>query len=557
MSTSKFFVDIHCHPTMKPFYSAIKQSAKKSIWEEIPESQACEVIRKNPKWPIESNLVKELNKMAKSSQMNLDSCQKGDVQVLFVSLYPVERGWFKTRSNFDIVTSDEFMIMSSICSSGFDEKVVRAIERDIIDEKEINYFHDLVKEYIYLNSAQAASKATSKKFIIANSYQEMEAVINDPNDNSIVLIISIEGGHSLCNFKDFDDLSETPFRKVNNANKAEFKKYSALFLKHINIIKGKENTLIEIDGVQESIHFQHSPFYITFAHHFWNLLCGHADSFGFGADLAFDQGRAKNRKFTELGKLVLRKLLFRDANERRILIDIKHLSIHARKEFFEMWEEEYQSINDPFPIICSHTAVNGLDDYNAITWDFGEYNSSIFNTSSINMFDEDIRMIHKSKGLIGIMLSKSRLLGEETLDETNYNLEQMEKDPSMVQELTEENKEEFMKSIAANIFHIAKVIAHESAWDIISIGSDFDGMINPLNNYEKAEGFPDLSRDLVSFIDRCDGIEEMEMSKKEMNELMGNYSSSEIIDKFMQKNAMNFCKRYFHDSFLKDGIVGL
>lgn len=549
------FVDIHCHPTMKPFYSSVKHIDKNNIWEYIPESEACGIINENPRWPIEKLIVKELDLMSKSSQTNLKSCQKGDVRVLFISLYPVERGWFKIRYSADVLTDNEFMTQSTICSSGFNEAVVREIERIINDKEPINYFDELVKEYDYLNSSQARLADIKKQFIIANSYEDIKTVIDKPEDN-IVLILSIEGGHSLCNFQNYDDLKNTPFHKVNNSKSKEFIKYSNLFLHHINIIKGKEEINIKRDGIEKTIHFKHTPFYITFAHHFWNLLCGHADSFGTGADFALDQHIGKEKKFSALGKLVLRKLLFRDANERRILIDIKHLSLKARREFFNIWQNEYQAIGDGFPIICSHTAVNGRYTYQHTDMIDEDFDAYFFNTASINMYDPDIKMIHKSGGLIGIILSQSRLLGSETLSTVKHHLKQIRKHPNRKAKLSAANKRIFIKAILANIFHIIRVIGKKSAWDIISIGSDFDGMINGLKGYDKAENYLDLYNDMNDYIENDNGIKEINLSRNEMKQLMFNYSSQEIIEKIMSKNALVFTRRYFHDGFLKNGIIG-
>lgn len=554
MSNKKQFVDIHCHPTMKPFYSSSKHTEKKNIWEFVEESRACKTIHDNSKGLIETTLVKQLDAMAKDSQMNLDSCQKGNLKVLFATLYPVERGWFKIRDVADVATNDEFITLSSVCSSGFNEQVVREFEKVIKDEKEINYFEELVREYHFLNSSQATSGSADKQFVLVNSYHELKTIIENPNDNRIALILNIEGGHALCTYNDFDDLKNTPFRKVNNPNNYLFDKYQKIFLHHINIIKGKESINIKVDGQAETVEFKHTPFYITFAHHFWNLLCGHADSFGFGVDLVLNQGRGKNRKFTALGKLVLRKLLFRDANERRILIDIKHLSINARKEFFNIWEQDYNSIEDSFPIICSHTAVNGRADYDDAWQD--EEEPSIFNTSSINMFDVDIEMVHKSNGLIGLILSNSRLPGEETLEDIKFTQKQIIKYPDREHEFRKEISHDYMKSLTANIFHIVKIAGQKSGWDIMSIGSDFDGMIEPLIGYEKAKDYNNLSDDLGKYIHKCVGIEEMSMDAQQMKDLMYGYSAKEIVEKVMSSNALDFTRKYFHDDFLKEGIVG-
>ena len=553
MSNKKQFVDIHCHPTMKPFYSSIKHAEKKNIWEFIKESPACDEIKKSAYGPLEKFFVKELESMAKDSQMNLDSCIKGNLALLFVSLYPVERSWFKIRKLMDIATHNEFITNSSICSSGFHEKIIGEIERVIDRNEEINYFDELVREYYFLNSSQARSDSHAKQFFLVNSYEELKPILSNPIGEKIALILNVEGGHSLSRFDNFEELRNIPFRKVNRKSRGEYKKHKARILKNIAILKGKESIDIQVDEQVEIVHFKHTPFYITFAHHFWNLLCGHADSFGIGADLALNQSRGKNRRFTALGRLVLKELLYRSPNERRILIDIKHLSIPARKEFYKIWKYEYEEKGDGFPIIFSHTAVNGRELYRAAATSFDDLEDSVFNTSSINMYDHDIKMVHKSGGLIGIMLSKSRLPGQKALENIKHHLKQIKKHPEKKEELEEENRLEYMKSLTANVFHIIRVVEQKSAWDIVSIGSDFDGMINPLESYKKAEDFGKLSSDLQEYIEKCQGIEEMNMSPQEMKELMKTYTAQQIVEKIMGKNAIGFTRKYFHDDFLKNG----
>ena len=565
MSDNSFYVDIHCHPSMKPFYSSKEHSKKKNLWEYIPESKVC-----NDLPPL---IKSQLGEMIRFSQVNLNSCLEGNLKVLFISLYPIERGWFSERKLIDVLTSDELILKSAVCSSGLDKEVV-ADMREVIDkDREINYFKELVGEYHYINSDQAKSGEADKQFVVVNSYEEMTEIIGNPEDKRIVLIVSIEGGHSLCRFDDFDDLKNTPFRKVNKLNKGELKKYKKIFLENIDVIKGKKYYPIQVDGKEHSVHFGHTPLYITFAHHYWNLLCGHSDSFGLGPDIMLNQGRGKERRFTELGRIVLRKLLHRGHDERRILIDIKHLSVRSRKEFFEIWKSEYDSIGDGFPIISSHTAVNGRPDYSALTLseenEDDDFAGSFFNTASINMYDPDIKMIHKSNGLIGLILNEARLPGMESRDFLRFNKSKIKKIErkfrkkkiseqernEQVGVLKNENKQEYLKCLTANIFHIVRVINKKSAWDIISIGSDFDGMIDALDSYTKADQFSTMADDLMGFIENNKGLEEIGLTASEMQRLKFGFSTEMIIKKIMSGNAIHFLQKYFNDSFLKQGII--
>ena len=574
MSENSFYVDIHCHPSMKPFYSSKEHSKKKNLWEYIPESDTCRKTFKSEKKAKRKNRKEKTVEMIRTSQMNLDNCFDGKVRVLFISLYPIERGWFNERDVVDLITSDKKIARKAACMSGMDIEIVTEIQKTIDkNQNEINYFDEMVREYHYLNSDKAKSGEDMKQFIIANSYDDVKSVISNPDDKRIILIVSIEGGHSLCKFDDFHDLKSTPFKKVDSNFFLEYEKYRKIFFDHIDIIKGKGKYSIHVDGQALPVNFEHTPLYITFAHHFWNLLCGHADSFGFKPDLVLNQGHEKGKGFTKLGIDVLHKLLERNKGERRILIDIKHLSIASRKQFYDIWEE-YHAKRDSFPIISSHAAINGRADYHALVLDdtdenMNNYAESFFNMSTINMFDNDILMIHKSDGLLGLILNESRLPGMESRDFLRFNKSKIKKIERKFRKkkiseqerneqigvLKSENKQEYLKCITANIFHIVRVINKKSAWDIISIGSDFDGMIDALDSYTKADQFSTMVDDLMGFIENNKGLEEIGLTASEMQRLKFGFSTEMIIEKIMKGNAIHFLQKYFNDSFLKQGII--
>ena len=545
MKTPNFFVDIHCHPSMKPYYSSLEHAERTSLWDYSPESPHCEELPKI--------LRSQLKEMIKYSQMNLRECAKGNVNVLFSSLYPVERGWFKERFQIDPIISDKNFTNSITCSSGFSRDVVKHIIEVIENDEVIDYFAEIAGEYYYLLSEQAKSDNGDEEFVLVNSFDELERIVNVPEDKRIALVLNIEGGHSLIRFDDYYDNKKTPFRKVNKSHFSDFKKYKKIIFDNIEVLKGKREVELKVNGSTQKITFKHSPLYITFAHHFWNLLCGHSDTFEIGADLILNQDRGKLRKFTLLGKQVLHKLLERGQGERRILIDIKHFSLKARKEFYQIWQDDYADKNDSFPLIASHAAVNGQ------TYD--EIIESFFNTAEVNMFDEDIKMIHKSGGLIGLILNESRLPGFESKKIIRQNKRKIRKlikndtDDPQIQVLKAENKDEYILALAANIWHIVRVINEKSAWDIISIGSDFDGMIDALNPYFVASDIKTLMEDLMDFMENNEGIEEIGLNKTEFERLKFGYSTEQIAEKIANLNAMLFLKKYFHDDFLIRGIV--
>src|SRR5690606_25025609 len=79
-----------------------------------------------------------------------------------------------------------------------------------------------------------------------------------------------------------------------------------------------------------------APWYVTFSHHFYNELCGHARRLRGPIGAVTDQEKGINSSFTPLGLDVLDILLDRNAPGRRIYIDVKHMSAQARKEFYSL-----------------------------------------------------------------------------------------------------------------------------------------------------------------------------------------------------------------------------
>ena len=73
-----------------------------------------------------------------------------------------------------------------------------------------------------------------------------------------------------------------------------------------------------------------APWFVTFSHHFYNELCGHARSLRKIIGKLTNQEEGINTSFTPLGLEVLDILLDKN-NGRRILIDVKHMSaMHVR-----------------------------------------------------------------------------------------------------------------------------------------------------------------------------------------------------------------------------------
>ena len=171
-----------------------------------------------------------------------------------------------------------------------------------------------------------------------------------------------------------------------------------------------------------------------------------------------------------------------------------------------------------------------------------------FNPWSINLFDEDIQYIIKSGGLIGISIDQrvlgfeplfgkitggtSLIFGEEYMSKEEFDMLGVEVDElpkrmaAHIKGLKEEQasqqlekllgigEQDFNKRLHTwyfcyNLLHILKIgfdhykdqklntqDAMDKAWEHVCIGSDFDGLIDPVNSFRKITEWNDFEKKL-------------------------------------------------------------
>ena len=113
----------------------------------------------------------------------------------------------------------------------------------------------------------------------------------------------------------------------------------------------KENTakpLQVLDKIRRVKDWKHRPLFVTFAHHFYNELCGHARSINISL-LKENQNRGINTGITDLGMDAI-KLLLDNKDGNRIPLDIKHMSTVSRKAYYRLLDTEYS--NEDIPVIA-------------------------------------------------------------------------------------------------------------------------------------------------------------------------------------------------------------
>ncbi len=254
-------------------------------------------------------------------------------------------------------------------------------------------------------------------------------------------------------------------------------------------------------------------------------LCNHADAIQFlNDDRFFPNGFGINQD----GFKMIEHL-----HAKKIQIDVKHMSMLSRKRYYDHYRQKGWTA----PVICTHAGLTGISwndihRYIGRTWygkkkqgvirlkyakprKYGSFFRPGFNMVSLNLFDEDVLFILKSGGMIGLSLDK-RILGfseyetSSSREDFPNNVEFVSvrawsqyktgsnlgtairgretltwgniKDGGLVDpQLGEYHLEYFMQQIA-HIIAVARSNNYSvhKAMKQICIGSDFDGLINPI-----------------------------------------------------------------------------
>lgn len=470
-------IDIHCHPSLKPFGHSFKTNR--------PGANAKNVRNKHSVWHYDrpnflDRLIDKLTGLTKFRQSDFTSLLLGDTTVIICSLYPLEKGFIRNKMGKGLLV--DLLV-----------NLVNGVSKKYIDHCQATdkYFEDLELEYKFLEELNGQKvNISGQKFTykLINSLDEL-----DPSEDTVNVFISIEGGHVFdCGY---------PGKKAN-----------------------EKTVLANVDKVKN---WDYYPVFIGPAHHFYSELVGHAESITVGvADCKTNQEYMMNTGFTELGYKVVRKLLD-NSNNRRIYIDIKHMSMQSRKEYYDLLKKEYG--DEDIPIIMSHGAVNGKESFNNQFPVNNRHLTKLLYDKDINIFDEEIILIENSNGLFGIQIDERRICSKATKKQSNK-----------VRGSKRKKKHAKSKLIWNQIQYIAELLDKMNlpAWDIQCIGSDYDGGIDSVNYFYTAESFSDLSNYLEVHATKF--MADYGDNLKAYNQI----SPELIVDKFMSINVENFLLKY-------------
>ncbi len=541
------FADLHCHPVLYSYNRMRHTDAERDLsryhpWHILPSNTAH---------------MRDGKRGATYTQATPDMLTRGRCRLVFASFTPIERGFFfqpgpnhpPTRLGAELlklatgVTAARalgalarrdlkgaaFTLTGALRNRGVARQLVQqlvmrysAARIKHMMSPEYDYWDELWREYRFLASADGQTHTVSSPspegpiqvtgcYHIARSAEQAREIVEDEQRDDLCMILTIEGGHVFSVGPDERPLS-------------------------------CDAMLARIDALKQC---EYPFFFITLAHHFDNGVCGHAHSIPDLTTLVINQDARLHQGFEPregLGLRVARALLgldeqLRPDGTRRILIDAKHLSPLARQQYYQQlvvphndaraqWPKPLRARYPELPIIFSHAAYSGVATLEQLMRDADREDDSWlrgeFYAWGLNMCDEDVRMVHRTGGMIGLVFER-RVAGMRA---------NASKHPALVREL-----------VIKQLLGVVDVIMSDDrlsdedkarAWDIVCLGTDYDGFIDPVSIYPTAAELPQFADDLRDALQQRRHTRQIEAIGVEV-----------LVEKIAWRNAHDFAQRHF------------
>ncbi len=468
--------------------------------------------------------------------------------VMVVSLFAVENGFFELRKS----------LMSAILSrlgmkklleqflgmviSKFNITNIKIVQMNLFTYKEV-----LEKQINFMVKGQftTVNLATCNQADYAGLQGKGYELIKPgkaslPANSSIKVLWSIEGGNCLwskvqltaADMWDGRNFEEKAGLKEAAAKYNPLPQFGNDYRRHITINAIKNKELVQlipwkvcdqlVANVAELKNLECRPFFITVGHHFYNGLVGHPASLQPLTDLKLlDQSFGWNSDITNAGWCVINEMLREPG--KRILVDVKHMCIKSRQSYYEFRRNNYPDV----PVIFSHGSVyaaslkNGIYTSNADIIPSPDGMAPNFYHHDVNLFDEDIMEITQSRGLIGIEFDQ-RINGVKG-----------EHPDHIMPEMIWHNMR-YIAEVAAGYLHDG-----QSVWDVLSLGTDFDGIINPMSKCQTASMINDLRSYIKGFLSGYLGTPNPLAYADNAMDI------ETVLDKIFFKNIVDFAAKYY------------
>ncbi len=494
MEPLAYYVDLHCHTTLKPFAKSFHRQFQNS---NNPRHRHSVWYYCRP--ALFQKILNGVSSLTKFNQGSFSHLHKGNTRVVCTALYPFERDFVANR-----LGDGPLARMIAQVAAGLTRHMTRAV----VSWRNYDYFEALEQELAYLEQLHDCEVRTPDgslaRYRIVSDFEELRKVLESPDGNTIAVITSIEGAHAFG----------TGLLRDAGIGQAAFERQV-------------------LDHVQRVKNWRFKPLFVSMAHHFYNELCGHAPSIDGFATRILHQHEGMQEGFTDLGSKVLHTLLD-DRDGRRILIDIKHMSKAAREEYYAVLDREYA--HEDIPLIVSHGAVTGYPS-----------RPGRFLNEEINFDDAELIRIGRSGGILGLQLDERRIGSRDMLRKTRGKTRR------------HAVLHRWARLVWYQVQHVAEVLDRAGlfAWGNVCLGTDYDGIINPISGYWTAEDLTSLERYLLQHArvymdDSLTGHTGHKAVTLPINQI----SPEEIVARVMQQNAMHFFERHLRCGHVQSARCG-
>lgn len=499
------FFDFHCHPGLKPQFSALDHAP--SPWDNITATLEVPILK-----TLGINLL--FNEVL-NSQSSLTQLSK-EVKMIGLVLHAPEQNMAKSLAERKIIRSSSISLLN--------------LDRIEFIAEGTHYFTIIQQELQRLRSSTSQDGASLKIISKRSDFDEQKT-------QTVFGIITVEGLHCF-----FSDPAAPDAKQQFEVNFETFTNQQKVFAANL-------------------CHLQQNPF------------CNHAFGIQFFKNEYF---YPVGNGITEWGREMIERLKVKD-----ILIDVKHTSLKSRRDFYDLVRDDNGKYAQP--LICTHAGVTGLSINDRVKFlaekpkDVGavyeviwlkprskHLRNTYFNCSSINLYDEDIEVILRSGGLIGLsfdqriigfanenmlrsatfpheaeFISKSEarfFLGPSPSTLPSYSgndawkSEDFENlDPS----LNEILHLEFFFNQAFHILDVARLngMSVKQASKQICLGTDFDGLINAIDNCKTATDLPSFKQTATSRLPQL--LKEAKLDNEGLN-------VQEFVEDLFYRNGRNF-----------------
>ncbi len=509
------YFDFHFHPAFKQFICQFEDS--------YPSARDLQALRKpiDFKNPITDFLDEELLHML-ASQACLEQLNAGRLTLGIANIAPIERMFSEKEGVFGKLLNSKFL------TNPVDQTVFGKIRNG-----QISYYQLFLRE---LNHYKRLGKDQHLTLLTRKSPPDL----TKPNGNGNAYVaLGMEGGHSLCRTLigqpgKPDTMAVNP-SVGDDALSQDFRANPvldpALSLEHLQTAMWAENMDL---FAMVLTHLSQIPEQLLATHAYGMKMLKDEAIFPIGDGL------------TNLGKRGVDKASTLKVNgaDASVLIDIKHMSLKSRLDLYAYRKQKGYST----PIIASHMGVTGysMDEWKGAleeakivrlkasnapvvkittsrrpAGEWGVLNKGFtYNPWTINLMDEDIEEVLDSNGLIGISLDV-RILGwqdavskgekDEYLSAEEFRHFFPERFKSLSAEtinpaesfLAPTREERHPLSLCFNLLHVVsagRMRTDKDPWQHLTIGSDFDGLINPLINCRDASKISNLETVLFRWL---------------------------------------------------------